>query len=320
MRIAICDVHAYTRLKKAYEENNNFAAKHLENEMSKYYMVPPEIALEVINCIAVFVGFKSSAAAVLELTTEPTTEQNPVISPNNMKPKPVKRPVIKVPSPAIIAAKKFLLQDYYVPVTDTIDYTSQSIDFNLKIGGTIRFGRFDWLVLEIQGKKALIISDKIIETRWYHDRSTGTNWAGCSLRRYLNGAFYNTFSLDEKSRITKSAVKTSRNPWFGTDGGGDTKDNIFLLSISDVVKFFGDSKKLKKRPKHAGHIDDRYNKARMAKNIKGSADWWWLRSPGYSLNRAVFVSAAGSLYIYGGLVCGNSGAGGGIRPAMWLNI
>ena len=37
------------------------------------------------------------------------------------------------------------------------------------------------------------------------------------------------------------------NPWYGTRGGNTTTDKIFLLSLEEVVKFFGDSGDLKNR-------------------------------------------------------------------------
>ena len=39
----------------------------------------------------------------------------------------------------------------------------------MQIGDKIRFGRYDWRVLDIQNDMALIITDEIIEQRVYHD-------------------------------------------------------------------------------------------------------------------------------------------------------
>ena len=39
----------------------------------------------------------------------------------------------------------------------------------MKVGDKIQFGKFIWRVLEIQDGKALIITDKIIEQRSYHN-------------------------------------------------------------------------------------------------------------------------------------------------------
>ena len=306
LRIAICDLHAFTRLKKAHDEGNNFIVKHIEKEMCEDYMVPPDVSFEVVNCVAVFVGFKPSAAP------SASPQETPKPETLNAKPLPIQIPAMKFPPPAMI----------FPETRHSQIYTSEAAAFDPspRAGNIIRFGRYDWRILETRGNKALILSDKIIEEKWYHERETSIDWAGCSLRRYLNGAFLNTFSQEEKSRIAKTKVENSRNPWFGTDGGNDTTDMVFLLSIAEVARYFGDGRRLQKKSKHTGHIDDRYNKDRTAKTIAGSEAWWWLRSPGYSRSRTAFVSPTGALYIYGGLVFGGSGRGGGVRPVMWLSI
>lgn len=60
-------------------------------------------------------------------------------------------------------------------------------------------------------------------------------WADCELRKYLNGEFYDKFSEINKSRIIPVTNKNPDNPWYGAKGGEDTQDNIFLLTIEDVV-------------------------------------------------------------------------------------
>ena len=43
--------------------------------------------------------------------------------------------------------------------------------------------------------------------------------------------------------------KNPNNPWYGSMGGEDTQDKIFLLTIEDVVcKYFGDSSRLLYNP------------------------------------------------------------------------
>lgn len=54
-------------------------------------------------------------------------------------------------------------------------------------GGKIRFGGYDWYVLEKQDGKTLIITEKVIAKRSYHDRECGITWETCGLRDYLYG-------------------------------------------------------------------------------------------------------------------------------------
>lgn len=182
----------------------------------------------------------------------------------------------------------------------------------------VKFGKYDWIVLCKQDDKALIITEKIIEKRPYHHEECETTWGTCDLRKYLNGEFYESFGAEDRARIVKVTNENPNNQWDGTDGGNSTDDYIFLLSIDEVVKYFGDSGKLETKqfgPKgEAWWFDDQYNTARQAKYGSKNA-WWWLRSPGYISSRAAYISISGNVHIHGETFKGN---GGGIRPALWL--
>ena len=197
--------------------------------------------------------------------------------------------------------------------------------------GNVRFGKYDWRVLDVQNGKALLLTEDIIEERCYHSSWERITWEGCELRGYLNGAFLQAFSSSEQSRIASVTNTNPDNPWYGTLGGGDTTDKVFLLSIDEVVKYFGDSGDLRARKDNRlrDYINDQYNEARMAKYGKtsdrlipvGGGAWWWLRSPGGFDDDDKFAFAAvvdsdGWLLINGAFV----GDGGGVRPALWLNL
>jgi hypothetical protein len=186
-----------------------------------------------------------------------------------------------------------------------------------ELGSTIRFGDYDWRVLDVQNGRALILSDTVIERRAYHSQWAGITWAECDLRAYLNGEFYNKFNPSDKARIAGTDITTANNPWYRTKGGGATSDRIFLLSLEEVIKYFGDSGKLRKRPKDAYWIDDRYNRARVAKDGNGGASWWWLRAPGQKSYIAASVNVVGGLSVSGYDVVDDDG---GVRPALWLNL
>jgi len=195
-----------------------------------------------------------------------------------------------------------------------------------QIGDVVQFGGYDWRVLDIKDSKALILSDKILLTgQQYHDKDTGITWENCSLRAYLNGTFYkDKFSDDEKKLIAETKISNKDNQWYGTSGGNDTKDKIFLLSLEEVVKYFGDSGQLADRPdakwsvRGVDNISDEYNSNRSAKVVRNDgADMWWLRSPGDDSESAVSV-VLGMIYVkgYGGGVTRKSG----VRPALWLKL
>lgn len=64
---------------------------------------------------------------------------------------------------------------------------------NIRVGDIVKFGNYNWQVLEIKGGKALILSERILEQRAYNHTNTDITWANCSLREYLNGDFYDSF-------------------------------------------------------------------------------------------------------------------------------
>ena len=199
-----------------------------------------------------------------------------------------------------------------------------------KIGSIISFGGYKWRILDTQGNTALIITENIIEQRIYHDAYKDITWADCSLRKYLNGEFYDKFSATDKSRIIPVINKISDNQWYGSKGGADIKDNIFLLSIEDVAcKYFGDSSSKLENPKGNRRYwferKDENNSKRIARlECKDRIWWWWLRSPGRVNVKAVYIHGDGNIGIQGNNVLkGNISDGkctGGVRPALWLKL
>ncbi|MCL2577284.1 MAG: DUF6273 domain-containing protein [Defluviitaleaceae bacterium] len=326
LRIAICDLHAYTRLEKSCEMGAIFVVEHLKNEMINDYMIPPNIACGVIDCITVFAGFEPISETPckiqdeiqeeLEIQEETEIKILPKQIISQSTPIQIPRAAMMIPPPSIMSATMQRPRIHDSGIGSGVISSGSYAN----VGSTIRIGGINWRILEIMGKRALVISEDIIGTKWYHDNDTGTSWANCGLRQYLNGTFYNAFSAREKSRIAKVKINNPKNPWFGTNGGNDSLDNIFLLSIDEVLKYFGDSYQIRKKPTSAGNFDDQYNEGRIAQNTNRKNHWWWLRSPGFSTNRAVFISPTGSFFVYGGIINGGNNTSGGIRPAMWVNI
>lgn len=199
----------------------------------------------------------------------------------------------------------------------------------MQVRDKIVFGRYEWRVLDIQNDAALIITEDIVEKRPYHDVYKDITWADCQLRKYLNGAFYNKFNEADKSRIISVTNKNLDNPWYGTNGGADTQDSIFLLDIEDVVcRYFGDSsEKLHNRSKKQNYWfqnKDENNSKRIAK-FMGYDYWWWLRSPGRINRVAAYIhgNPGGCLGINGNSVFFRSFSverDGGVRPALWLKL
>lgn len=198
------------------------------------------------------------------------------------------------------------------------------------IGSFIPFGGYNWRILDIQNNAALMITDYIIEERPYHDAYQETTWADCALRKYLNDEFYDKFNGTDRSRIISVINKNPDNPWYGSNGGPDTKDRIFILSIEEAVcQYFGDSSSKLYHPgknqRYWFERKDENNGRRMAKLVgKPGRSWWWLRSPGRVAVKAAYIHGDGNIGIQGNnILKGNIGDGrcmGGVRPALWLNL
>jgi hypothetical protein len=180
----------------------------------------------------------------------------------------------------------------------------------------VRFGGYDWRVLDVEDGKALLLSDNIIGARDYHEKWGSVSWETCMLREFLNDDFYNMFGEDDRRRIADSENVNCENQWYGTRGGADTTDKIFLLSLEEAVRYFGDSGQLADKPIGATAVDDRYNTARRAfKADKPSQSGdWRLRSPGTDTTGAAYVDGGGRVVVGGDSVRFNKG----IRPALRL--
>lgn len=119
------------------------------------------------------------------------------------------------------------------------------------------------------------------------------------MRNWLNKTFLSsTFGKEEQERILESTNVNAANDEYGIDGGNNTMDKIFLLSIDEVNKYFTSS--LDSQAEHHRSFEKH---------------WWWLRSPGGDGERAAFVSYSGEIDTYGI----SKLADGGVRPAMWVD-
>ncbi|MCL2628996.1 MAG: DUF6273 domain-containing protein [Oscillospiraceae bacterium] len=237
------------------------------------------------------------------------------------------------------------------------DVNGEPVKLAVEVGDIIQFGSYDWLVLDIQDDKALIISEKVIDSRAYHHSAYPIEWEYCELRSYLNNDFLYSFNESDRERIIETRIENKDNQWYGTYAGNDTVDRIFLLSLEEVVRYFGDSGKLTNRPNDNdsmdGILNDEYNEKRIANHVGGtyegcyydenqeryildgstvtitSGDYslWWLRSPGDDNYYAVCVddglddsyasALAGSIFVLGYDV---DFCNGGVRPALWLDL
>jgi len=174
----------------------------------------------------------------------------------------------------------------------------------------------EWIVLDVQDGKSLLVSTCILDARKYNETYAEITWEDCSLRAWLNDAFFaSVFREEEQSAIltvetdNSAAQGCSR---FRTSGGNNTQDRVFLLSYAETERYFS-SEAARRCP-----VTD-YSAARGAHTSYSHADkrlngLWWLRSPGNAQYRVSVVYSGGALN-----VTYASKESGGVRPALWLD-
>ena len=217
--------------------------------------------------------------------------------------------------------------EYYRSNPDIVHNVCPAIEFKFSIpGDSVHFGAYmqkdgrtkepiEWQILETEDNRILIISKHALDNQPYNTEKKEVTWEACSLRKWLNGTFLNTaFSSEEQKLIKTVAVSADKNPNYDTDPGKDTKDQVFLLSVTEVNQYFRDP---------FFSIDDLQCKGTeycytQQEGIEWDNGycWWWLRSPGYEPDDAAYVDDLGNICSYGydvNMYCE-------VRPALWINL
>lgn len=189
----------------------------------------------------------------------------------------------------------------------------------------------EWLVLESDGKTALLISRYALDCQPYSTECISITWEKCTLRSWLNNEFYNrAFSAKEKERILVSDVSADKNPAYDRRNPGNaTKDSIFLLSVAEANKYFAsDEARMCAVTDYAieqvvYYMDDDIDDDTVAEiendyEVDGRIAWaWWLRTPGDRSSGAARVNEGGSIYDYG-YYAGDSNLA--VRPCVRVRL
>ena len=202
----------------------------------------------------------------------------------------------------------------------------------VRVGDTVALGTYaedpiEWKILKVEGGKALAISMRVVTGRplfdAYVEQST---WAASSLRAWLNGEFLEGFTSDELSRIQAVRLENPGNEEYGTPGGPDTVDRVFLLSVDEAREamtpedfddlVWGEQAAADFESWACGEgalfgVDANYY---SAASLLGSPAWFLTRTPGETSYKSCVFSAGevyGSAHVY---------HGHGIRPALWLSL
>ena len=154
----------------------------------------------------------------------------------------------------------------------------------------------EWRVLDIQDRNAVIISEYLLDATVYYFDMADVTWEMSSLRKWLNGDFYEkAFSDSEKSYIQTVTNRNPDNPIYGTPGGNDTEDKVYCLSLEEAQIYFKDAKDRMTAPtEYAIKQGAAVNESSKLDNGMVTG-WWWLRSPASSSNRAADADCYGNI-------------------------
>ena len=235
-----------------------------------------------------------------------------------------RRTIIMLISVAVVCFVVFFVTDILPAIRryQAIESFKKEIK-NLQVGDTIAYGTYEqdnntsngreaieWIVLDKKDGKALLISKYALDCQRYNTSEKYVTWETCALRSWLNSTFYTTaFNVNQQSMIASTTLTNPDNPSRGTEGGNNTTDKVFLLSIGDTNQYFSTDSARK-------CTATAYVKAQGAYEYNNSS-YWWLRSPGHDSDYAVYVNNYGSVD-YGGLYVGIDHIA--VRPALWINL
>ncbi len=191
-----------------------------------------------------------------------------------------------------------------------------------------------WRVLSVDGDDAFLLADTNLDVQRYNDTDENVTWETCTMRSWLNGYganknvcgndysdnnfLDNAFTELEQAAIRNTVVVNEDSSNYGTEGGKDTVDKIYLLSVSEVMNPLYGFLSIKGVTEIREAVNTVYGAA-QGKNITGHTDDWWLRSPGHDSDLACCVGVYGDGYVNqdGAYAYYNLFA---VRPALHLNL
>ena len=214
--------------------------------------------------------------------------------------------------------------------------------YNWKDSSSYHYFKYEpikWRVLDVTGRDVLLLADKALDNQKYS--GSDTTWEKSALRNWLNGygSSENTrrnfiksaFTSSQISDVKTTYVENKDNINYGTSGGNDTQDKVFLLSESEVYgtadsESYGFIK---------GISNDESRMSQSSTYAKAMGTWndsstyagnchWGLRSPGYFAELIAYIDSNGYVSCRG---CDGDSEGGyeyidyyGIRPSVNLDI
>ena len=226
-------------------------------------------------------------------------------------------------------------EDIYIyPTKDqlpnVINIPNQEGRADIKRGEKIQIGRYPqgdkgevepliWKVLEVSDTdgRVLLITDKLIETKAYHEKIEEVSWKECALRRWLNRNFIDiAFTEEELNMIERVQNKSSYITTYGLRDEEVAEDRVFILSSEEVSKYLIYA--VDRVAVMSSWANKNSSRRANAENVQDGSriGWWWIRSSGYFNPFVKYVDAHGNIREWGNIKT----SVGFVRPAIWIKL
>lgn len=188
-----------------------------------------------------------------------------------------------------------------------------------------KWERVKWRVLQNDGNTLFVVADRGLDCKDYNEEYTSITWENSTLRQWLNNDFYGTaFSSAEQGAVVEQTVVNEDNSYYNTEGGNNTNDKVYLLSIGEVTNpsygfcegYSTYSASRWMQTSDFAHARGAYTYS--SSSTGGNANtYWWLRSPGDYTCSAATVDLSGYVPRPGSAVLNFDGA---VVPALHINL
>ncbi len=149
-----------------------------------------------------------------------------------------------------------------------------------------------WRILQREADGLLLLCEEAVATLPYHPELEEVTWEGCALRRWLNEVFLPlAFTPEERARIRKGTLSNPDNLLYGTPGGADTEDALFVPAADELRAWLPKEKQ------------------------RALGQWYWTRTPGHDNSFTLAVTPDGAISKVGTFVDAEDY---GVRPALWI--
>lgn len=119
---------------------------------------------------------------------------------------------------------------------DTVTFGAYEQDGNLDNGKE----EIEWIVLDKNGNEYLLLSKYVLDYCQFQKNKVegiSISWNNSEIRMWANNDFLNeAFSESDKRHVMQNSIDNTKNDFYNLR---PTDDRVFLLSIDEIIKYFG---------------------------------------------------------------------------------